>query len=247
VEEIAMSRISIALFSLLAFLSFSACGDDKAAHAKKINSTLLPTSNEHEVVYSSFTKDGVLYRQYDFGKAIFTVESEYLNMSDEKTLDMRWYWPELLPGERIIGSHQMRAKDLVITKIDFTGIGSYGEAATGLKFWQEHYCNSEARIKKPRCYVEEQSEYPEFKKYVLDKGNILYISKPGGPVTPQGTPLSFACVRALGDAGALDCGFLFQYYGSISIAVTVRNDVLPEWQDLTVRMDAFFKARFQEK
>lgn len=248
----------VLMMAVLVFCSSSNADDD-------IRQKVAPGKNKHEVQYSEFEKDGVLYRRYDFGKAVFTVDvHDMANYDYDKTAETYLFWPGLISSDKI--SHdQAKKSSAVRILVDFTDGNRFPDGNDSFEYWKKYNCESavgskDDNYKKFWCYREVESEYAGLRKFVrggrkADKNSpdtMAYIAVEGGVKSPQGRPLVINCSVDL-DAPVgyvlrdVHCGTNFHYYDQVSMAIQFRGDVMPQWKDLVMGIDTFFKSRMREK
>ncbi len=251
-------QITRALVILFLCIFTTGCDENKETEHNKKNAD----NAKPNVKYSTFEKDGKKYVSYDFGKAVFTVDGLDLNSLDDSSVEMRWFWPGLIPiaARGNTGEDTSKYSEVRIL-VDFSDVNHYKDGNDSRELWDKHICKSEVSQKNKIfwCDTEVQSDLPGFKKYgrELDKTRQFYLSTtyvadPDGAKSPQGKPVVLICedkryLRTQHKPVDLDCYTTFQYYQKISIAVLFRGDVVPQWQELISQVDTFFKTRIQEK
>lgn len=219
------------------FLVFIALGFPSWADEPPYNvdSALTP----HPVQYSEFQKEGVLYRSYDFGKAVFTVDANLIaNHAGNKTAEAYWFWPELLPGS---DKRDPKHNYSTVVKLRASFYG-YGRDRDTYTTWQNSLKLTEAY--KPEVV---QSDIEGLKKIKAGTSNFVYMPQDDRMKSPQGTPLLFWCFPEKLPP-QLTCEMVFHYYDQVSVHVEFNGDtVLPHWQDFSSRINNFFTSRMQEK
>lgn len=205
----------------------------------EINKSEFTDKEKKEVKYSEFKKDGVLYRSYDFGKAIFTVDSPSLINSSGTSVEMYWFWPGMIPWSGNSGD-DMSDFSVVRIWVNFSGFGRY----------RDTYINWQETQKRTDFYrpTEVSSDVEGLRKFTAKSKNIMYMPKDEGIKTPQGTPLVFWCYHEKLPTPRLTCEMVFHYYDQVALHTEFNGDViLPHWKEFVDYMDNFFKSRFEDK